>query len=86
MPNNDMVNASDVAVPLSALALAASAVYRAGRLGGVVDAHAVRLDKVEDAVSRGVSRTELDYRFSALESKIDLVLRLLKADRDNSMD
>lgn len=80
MPNNDM-NGSEIVVPLSAIALAAGAIYRAGRLGGAVDGHGKRLDKVEEAVSKGVSRTELDYRFSAIESKIDLVLRLLKAEK-----
>ncbi len=85
MANNDMVNGSEIVVPLSALALAAGAIYRAGRLGGAVDAHATRLDRVEDAVSKGVSRTELDHRFSALEGKIDMVLSLLNT-RSHSTD
>lgn len=82
MPNSDpMINGSEIVVPLSAMALAAGAIYRAGRLGGTVDGHGQRLDKVEDAIEKSVSRAELDHRFIALESKLDAVLHLLETRR-----
>ncbi len=73
------VNAAELLFPVSALGLAATAFWRAGRLFGAVEAQDRRLDKVEAKQEQAVTRAELDARFAAVESKLDMVLRLLES-------
>ena len=73
-----MADASEVAVPLSALGTAIAAVYRAGSLASDVKQHTGRIDKLEAAQAANVTRGELDARFAALDEKIDLVIAMLK--------